>query len=786
MDRVQPQHGVAHQARSLQHSLTVGIYHFANQAIVMSAKSPASSAPAPNETQPPPANSTGETKRKAEPNSGTQTRTKRNRYISLACNECKRRKIKCNGQVPCQRCGHLGLECLYAPNCCSSNFKESEEFRSMKKHIEQLQEQVNTLFSNITELYRKSESTPIDPSQFSREASRSISGQPPVYDGHNVPPTKPRSKHPRFHGPTSTAFNFDVAKSSLQTMGIAPVDDGTHELFTAQDATPAQTPPQQALAYPQLLAHPNKDPLWVIKREEAIRLCRNYEEEIGLMYPIFDIEKLITQTNLLFTFLEAADRTGFAKRFKPGADCLSDDDTSNLKMVLAVALIVEGNGESPLGARFYNSVKHNVEANLWEPGDVKTIKLLALVATYHFHTDNDALAYRLIGIAARMCVEIGLHRRDAVLKAFNNEEELISVNKLFWSIYCLDRRWSIGTGLPFTIQDEDIDPYLPEPDDSAPYLRSMVAYCRLSSKIWYSGVGSEGAAAIKRDKIEFLDYQVLQWMKHVPEGLRFYSVEPSPNSEPVSRAVQRLRLLLHIRGNHLRILIYRPVLHSATSIMENMPYAQTVVDIAKDTIRVLTRLNQTTDIYRSQQMLFNYFLVAALAVLFLAVSHAPVEFNRQVRDEFYMALDLVKGISTKSYVSKRLWKTIKGLREIGEKLGLFPRSIGSEPNDPHSTAAVAMAGLAGHPMEVLSATYAGVNANNELGNSPVNGLQMSNELTNLFEAMGAYGGYLHAGGGEGLNGEFVHPEGELHHITEGLPAGLANEGEFSRIVRDLF
>lgn len=62
-----------------------------------------------------------------------------------------------------------------------------------------------------------------------------------------------------------------------------------------------------------------------------------------------------------------------------------------------------------------------------------------------------------------MCLEMGLHRRDAVLRAFNTEEELVAVNKLFWSVYCLDRRWSIGTGLPFTIQDEDIDPYLPEP-----------------------------------------------------------------------------------------------------------------------------------------------------------------------------------------------------------------------------------------------------------------------------------------------------------------------------------
>lgn len=89
-------------------------------------------------------------KRKAENNENqTPQRSKRNRYISIAwyviqvpvsvrfwprvnwrrvvhSNECKRRKIKCNGQTPCQRCEKLELECIYAPNCCSSSFKDSE------------------------------------------------------------------------------------------------------------------------------------------------------------------------------------------------------------------------------------------------------------------------------------------------------------------------------------------------------------------------------------------------------------------------------------------------------------------------------------------------------------------------------------------------------------------------------------------------------------------------------------------------------------------------------------
>ncbi|CAG8090230.1 unnamed protein product [Penicillium salamii] len=711
-------------------------------------------------------------KRKAEQGNGTQTRTKRNRYISIACNECKRRKIKCNGQVPCQRCGHLNLECRYAPNCCNNNFKDSDEFRSMTDQITTLQDQVNNLFTNLNDLrtQRPFESPPFDP--LSRDGSQVFTPMPGI--------PKPRSRHPRFHGPTSSAFNFDVAKSSLQNMGITPAEDGIPDDLTTAHVTPAASPPSHM---GQLLptVHPTKDPIWTIRREEALRLCKVYEEEIGIMYPVVDIAKITSQATLLYTFIEAATRTGFAQRGLPGSDGLHDEASIILKLILATTLVVEGGGQSELGQSLYLSAKPFIESKLWEPHSIKTIQLFAIVATYHFHTDDDAMAYRVIGLAARMCLEMGLHRRDAMVKSFPNEEHWDEITRLFWSVYSLDRRWSLGTGLPFVIQDEDIDPNLPEPDASLPYLRCMILYNRISSKIWYSGLGSEGTTDIRRDEIGYLDYQILQWYKQVPDELKFYPVESPKNGENVSRGMRRLRILLYLRMNQLRILIYRPVLHSPSSIAEDRGHAQTVVDIAKDTVRVLTRLNQISDIYRTQQITFNYFLVAALAVLFLAVSHAPADFNRQVRDEFYMALDLINGFSTKSYVSKRLWKTIKGLRKIGEKLGVLARPFGSDSADPHSNAAVAMAGLAGHSIEDLS-MYGPVNGH-ELGNSPLNGLQMSHELTNLFEAVGAFGNFLPAT--DGIGG-FVGPDGELANTGEGLSGVLGDEGEFARAIRDLF
>ena len=238
----------------------------------------------------------------------------------------------------------------------------------------------------------------------------------------------------------------------------------------------------------------------------------------------------------------------------------------------------------------------------------------------------------------------------------------------------------------------------------------------------------------------------------------------------------------------MRILIYRPVLHSLTSIMENRQAAQTVVEVAKDTIKVLTRLNEATDIYRTAQVLFNHFLTAALSVLFLAVSHAPNEFSSQVRDEFYQALDLVKGFGGRSYIAQRLWKTIKGLKEIAPKLGLVSRQAKlTDASDPHSAAALAMAGLSGHAVDDMAA-YASVANSSSLSNSPSNGQQMSYELTHLFEAAGGLAGMGHTNQPslEGANG--YSQQGSQAEMAQGTEySGMyGSGGDFSKLIGGLF
>lgn len=281
----------------------------------------------------------------------------------------------------------------------------------------------------------------------------------------------------------------------------------------------------------------------------------------------------------------------------------------------------------------------------------------------------------------------------------------------------------------------------------------------------------------------YLDYQIQQWQSTIPDSLRYQASDNTPDHETLTRNIRRLRIILYLRANHLRILIYKAVLHSATSIMENRGCAQTVVEIAKDTIRVLTRLNQTSDIYRMQQVQFNYFLVSALTVLFLAVTHYPLEFNVQVREEFYLALDLIKGFSTKSYVAKRLWQTIMDLKAVGPHMGVVSVQAIAQVEDPHSSAAVAMAGLAGHQVNELAAFPQSL-SKGPIGNNPMDGQQMSLELTTLFEAAGAYGVVPDGTGIEGIDG-YGGESGEAHQDVGNI-SGLYGEKEAERLSRDRF
>ena len=136
----------------------------------------------------------------------------------------------------------------------------------------------------------------------------------------------------------------------------------------------------------------------------------------------------------------------------------------------------------------------------------------------------------------------------------------------------------------------------------------MISCCRIQTKIWrFTNSLEGGPSESDKNKMNTLDSEVLRWHKDIPTSLTFdASSEQYRPQQGVSRGQQRLRVILYLRTNQMRTLIYRPVLHSASTIMANRQLSQTGVDVALDTIRVLTRLNETTDIYSTQHVWYDH------------------------------------------------------------------------------------------------------------------------------------------------------------------------------------
>ncbi|KAL6230541.1 hypothetical protein BDW75DRAFT_248579 [Aspergillus navahoensis] len=519
--------------------------------------------------------------REREAETDAAPRKRRRKYIAKACNDCKRRKIKCNGERPCLRCGRQSIPCVY-DNAHEMGGNEPVGIERLYEQMNAMQAQISALTASVHSLAQSNASGPMSrPEAAPRHRRISMA-----------------SKELTFLGPTTSGFSFDLAKSSLKERGIE-VERNEGEI--------------------------TREPsLWSISKTEALRLCRVYEEEMGAMYPVVELDQLLHNVQVLYGPTETGPWPR-ALAHPQGNGGLDPDDIHILRLVFACALAAEASGSSELAMSLFATVRDAADHYVWVAPEIKSITLLALVAILYFQIDEETLAWRTIGIVERMCLEKGLHRREtlkhpAIVKTGKNR-----VLKLFWSVRVLDLRWSFGTGMPYSMDDSDIDPWLPEPEEDSSYLRVMIRYSRIAAKVWRFISAFNNTNEIKKDEMNYLDWQ-------------------------------------------LRMLIHRPVLHSAAHMMRFPTESQTVVHMAKDSIRFITQLHASSDIYQLQQVVFNWFLVSAVMALFLAVAQIPSQYSTMCREEFYMALELVKGVSTRSYISRRLWKSIKGLRRLGPQL----------------------------------------------------------------------------------------------------------------------
>jgi hypothetical protein len=108
-----------------------------------------------------------------------------------------------------------------------------------------------------------------------------------------------------------------------------------------------------------------------------------------------------------------------------------------------------------LAERYAETAKRLVIPHLACPS-TEIVFALLLIAYSEFADDRDSGLWAWSGMAIRMCYDLGLHKANSDTHTLSGSESSFGRN-VFWSVVCLDRIISCGTGRMTTIPDSHIE-----------------------------------------------------------------------------------------------------------------------------------------------------------------------------------------------------------------------------------------------------------------------------------------------------------------------------------------
>lgn len=216
-----------------------------------------------------------------------------------------------------------------------------------------------------------------------------------------------------------------------------------------------------------LALHQAALPILEVGYEEAKRYLAVFRHEVYPMYPCVNLDTINKNLDTLFT--------AFSPTASGQPQCVSElelIDVEILKLVLADAMSTEENNTSRLCLiwtvdELMKQEKVEVEDVImgallvsltWRELTLKVNPMLISSQTiYYILRDEGVKAWRVAGCAAKLCVELGLHRARSPTNADATTQEERFLRILFCCVYDLDNRSSFTASLPSTLHDRDIE-----------------------------------------------------------------------------------------------------------------------------------------------------------------------------------------------------------------------------------------------------------------------------------------------------------------------------------------
>ncbi|MAD85672.1 MAG: hypothetical protein CL912_22140 [Deltaproteobacteria bacterium] len=279
------------------------------------------------------------------------------------------------------------------------------------------------------------------------------------------------------------------------------------------------------------------------------------------------------------------------------------------------------------------SLFQKAEAELGRPGalnDLHAIQALVVMAKVCQNELNPNLSYIYLGLATRTALSAGLNRKSPSRE--RNKTSFVddlSASKVWWGLYALEVEMSFALGRQDTT---GVDGYhnrdIPTIDNSEfAIIPCMLPLSRIMREISVGIYLTKSTMLQKVGTSRRLEQEMDLWLASLPPSIRPGSGRDTFRSKPLSSEIwpKLQTLILKIRYLNVKMILLRPFLVHAAKLAQTQQLVPTLLSAinrcaiaASDTIDIIYDMFDTYDFFRTWWYNVTYVTFAASILLFYA------------------------------------------------------------------------------------------------------------------------------------------------------------------------
>ncbi|KAI5460730.1 fungal-specific transcription factor domain-containing protein [Mariannaea sp. PMI_226] len=488
--------------------------------------------------------------------------------LSKACSHCRKKKVKCDGSMPCGNCQDRNKQCIYLPR--SRRKRKDQNIRSLPSPESRANSATSTRQFRFVEERENGRH---------REDSSSIIVGNAIMSPVDMFP-KPDARRPSTTGPspeTTTVPEPVPSTTSSPTNVVLSHNEAAPEYIPQPHVQSVLTPRMSDVDREEATIdlkninwqHHGPGSWLSICSEPGIRWVSVKAKSSGfgdvardltadwtkhLSFSQCPIQKAGPEPDFdeawqyATAYFEHCHDSVFGVVYRPQFENhlrrhyhgsgTQDDDAALYAMRNAVYAVGCRAGAAMNAAEdvmevrrkslqyFFNAL--SVYTNLiFMPTGLSAVQALIVMTSYAELLGSPAVEYMLCATAARLAQSKGLHRQPS--KAWNlPDDEVLHRNWTFWALYCSDKYLAMRCGRPSIFDDTDISCEIPTsvPVGSTLDISICTAYirhaqvCSQMMKQLFSPQSLDQSADTLFREVEMFDNKLTEWRLRLPDHLR--------------------------------------------------------------------------------------------------------------------------------------------------------------------------------------------------------------------------------------------------------------------------